>query len=457
MGAQPANTAAADGPDAQRGLFAVHGARDEDVRRSCSVVMMMSTLLMAFLLLSIATSRGHVSSLSVAAVYLGVPVSAAAFTLARQGRQRPAATVLTSYLVAGVMYICLTDGQHSQRFGLMSLAVLAAGSVVPGWLTLLIAAGFVGLAAAIDTVPAVQALARPGWFDQSAHIPFLRQSALCGFVVFFLRRGYDQLYAEVCRQDAGRKAALEETRRLNESLERMASERTQHLSTTRDRVASISNDVAVDLQGDIDRIRDMLAEVRARTRVTDPERLADLTKATLAAARLDEMVANLVEHARLGRVALALQPLDMNALARQVIEQARASPEGARVNFILHPLPGASGDPVLVRSVLENLVANAVKFSARHPSPAVTIGHATAQDHHHLHYYVEDNGAGFDPHYADRLFSPFQRLHSRADFEGQGIGLANVRSIVERHGGAVAASGHVDGGARFTFSLPEAS
>jgi signal transduction histidine kinase len=428
----------------------VRDAKDEDTRRGCGVIMAVSFLLGAFLLLGLATTRLHdATMLTWTVAWLGLPTTLGSFALARSGRDRLAATLLTAYAFSGVLFVCVSDGPDGQRFGLMTVAVLLAGSLIRGWVTALMAAGFAVLAVAIDTLPAVQALALPNSFTRAQHLPYLRQSALCGLLVYFLRRGYDYLYAEVSRHDRERAAALHETRKLNESLERLAGERTKHLEATRDRVASIANDVAVDLQGDIGRIGDKLVELRAATAVTDPDRLADLGKASLAAERLGAMVQNLVDHARLGRVALSPANLDMNALAHAVVEQARASPEGARVAFSLQPLPATRADPVLLRSVLENLVSNAVKFSARRRWPTVTIGFSQGR------YFVSDNGAGFDPRYVERLFAPFSRLHSRGEYEGQGIGLANVRSIIERHGGEVEAAGEVDGGARFSFRLPE--
>jgi signal transduction histidine kinase len=444
-----------------RTLYAVRAARDEDTRRTCRVVMVVAAVMAAFVTLAIFTVPiDEVSRRTWFVVFLGLPAGAAAFALGSQSRDRPAVALMTAYLFLAVTYVVMTDGPLGQRFGLMIVAVLAVGSVSRTWVTVTLAMLFVIEVLAIAWSERVQALAEIGGLLQAPHAPFLRQVLLVGGLIFLLRRTYDRLYAEVGRQEDARKATLAETGKLNDSLERLADERTQHLSATRDRVAAIANDVAVDLQSEIDLIHDKLARVRRSTVVTDPERLADLGKATLAAQRLSAMVANLVGHARLGRVALNPREIDMNALAHDVVEQSRSSPEGARVAWTVEALPATRGDPVLIRSVLENLVANAVKFSARRAHPEVHIGYAggelpgplvSGQDGR---YFVEDNGAGFDPGYSDRLFAPFQRLHSRGEYEGQGIGLANVRSIVERHGGDVVAWGAVDGGARFSFSLP---
>ena len=125
------------------------------------------------------------------------------------------------------------------------------------------------------------------------------------------------------------------------------------------------------------------------------------------------------------------------------------------VRWRIEELPPAFADPAMLRQVFENLVANALKFTRNRSVAEIRIGTKTSGDGS-LVVFVEDNGAGFDMRYYDKLFQVFQRLHGENEFEGTGIGLANVRRIVERHGGAVWAEGAVDHGAKFYFSLPQA-
>jgi light-regulated signal transduction histidine kinase (bacteriophytochrome) len=178
-----------------------------------------------------------------------------------------------------------------------------------------------------------------------------------------------------------------------------------------------------------------------------PDALRDVTRASSAAARLSLMTERLHEHAIVGTAALRPAPIAMDGLIHEVIDEyARAA--GPSVEWHVEPLPPAWGDPAMVRMVIENLVSNAVKFSRTRSSPRIDIGHDPARG-----YFVRDNGVGFDPARAGNLFSPFHRLHREDEFEGHGLGLANVRRILHRSGGDITADARLDGGATFFFRL----
>jgi signal transduction histidine kinase len=172
-----------------------------------------------------------------------------------------------------------------------------------------------------------------------------------------------------------------------------------------------------------------------------------------AAARMNLMIDALLTLARLSAQPLTRQPVDLSQLAHFVIDDLRrASPREVAVE--IEPGLAASGDPTLLRLVLENLIGNAWKYTARTEQARIAVRAVADAEHAGRRAVaVADNGAGFDMRSADRLFSLFQRLHSASDFPGHGVGLASVRRIVRRHGGEIWAEGRPGQGATFTFTL----
>jgi signal transduction histidine kinase len=171
-----------------------------------------------------------------------------------------------------------------------------------------------------------------------------------------------------------------------------------------------------------------------------------------AAARMNSMIDALLALSKLSSQPLARQPVNLSQLAGYVAEDLRRqSPER---EVVLHVQPGLQvlGDPTLLRLVVENLLGNAWKYTGKCRAPEVWFERRPDEPDT---FTVRDNGAGFDMRFADRLFGPFQRLHSASDFQGTGVGLASVRRIVRRHGGEIWAEAEVDRGASFHFSLPQ--
>ncbi len=171
-----------------------------------------------------------------------------------------------------------------------------------------------------------------------------------------------------------------------------------------------------------------------------------------AAISAGTLVDDLLSFSQMGRVALNPIPVDMNTLVKEVIASLSMEGEHKEAAWNIQKLPDVEADPVLLRVVLQNLIQNALKFSEGQKKPMIEIsGH---RDDEETIYSVRDNGVGFDMAYAGKLFGVFQRLHRVEDYEGTGIGLANVKRIIERHGGRVWAQGKLDEGAEFLFSLP---
>ncbi len=176
-----------------------------------------------------------------------------------------------------------------------------------------------------------------------------------------------------------------------------------------------------------------------------------LDRVLAAAARMNSMIDALLTLANLSAQPLSRQPVNLSQIAGFVIDDLRRSASERHVEVDIAPDMVADGDPTLLRLVLENLLGNAWKYSARTPRAKLSF-RCEQQDGRQI-YSVCDNGAGFDMRNADRLFGVFQRLHSANDFPGTGVGLASVRRIVRRHGGDVWAESEPGRGARFHFTL----
>ncbi len=168
--------------------------------------------------------------------------------------------------------------------------------------------------------------------------------------------------------------------------------------------------------------------------------------------QMSHLIDDLLSLARVTRVEIAAQPLDLTPRAHQVVEQLRVRHPGHVVKVEIDAAMPCVGDSRLLAIVLENLIGNAWKFSARAAAPAIRIGCRTGEAGETV-FYVADNGAGFDMAFADKLFKPFQRLHATSEFDGTGIGLATVQRIITRHGGHVWAQSAPGEGATFLFTL----
>jgi light-regulated signal transduction histidine kinase (bacteriophytochrome) len=157
---------------------------------------------------------------------------------------------------------------------------------------------------------------------------------------------------------------------------------------------------------------------------------------------------------RMSSKEIDLRPIEMTELARATFDELKGVAPDRVIQFECRALPPAQGDLMLIRAVMSNLVANAIKFTGKQRQAVIEVG-GRAEARENV-YYVRDNGVGFDMKYAGRLFGAFQRLHSEGEFEGTGVGLATVQRIIHRHGGRVWAEGKAGEGAVLYFTLPRA-
>jgi len=237
-------------------------------------------------------------------------------------------------------------------------------------------------------------------------------------------------------------------------LERRVEERTRRLQDVNRDLEAFAASVSHDLKNPLNTmvgfasiLDDSIGEQ------IDPADRQFLQRIQNGALRMRNLIDDYLDLARAAAASLQIREVDLSATARGIVEDLATRDAGRSVTVTVADGLSASGDPELIASVLSNLLANAWKFTSKCDSPRIEVGEIEEGERHA--YYVRDNGAGFDPEGIDRLFQPFERLHTQSEFPGTGVGLASAKRIVERHGGRIWAETGPAGGATFYFTLGE--
>jgi PAS domain S-box-containing protein len=264
------------------------------------------------------------------------------------------------------------------------------------------------------------------------------------------------LCARLLTQDiTERLTAEEEIHRLNAELEQRVQQRTAQLEAANKEMESFSYSVSHDLRAPLRALRgfaEVLLEVHSSQ--LDSQGQDFLRRACGASFQMERLIDDLLKLAQVSRADLQSEEVNLSSMAGDIASELANSDSSRVVQFVIEPECSAFGDPRLLRVALDNLMRNSWKFSGKRAEARIEFGREKVAGREPA-FFVRDNGAGFDLAHSKKLFGVFQRLHAASDFPGTGVGLATVQRIINRHGGRTCATGAVNQGATFYFTLPK--
>ncbi len=255
------------------------------------------------------------------------------------------------------------------------------------------------------------------------------------------------------REIKERRKVEREVRKLNVELEKRVEERTTELATTNKELEAFSYSVSHDLRAPLRSMTGFSEALLEENQASlDPQTKDYLHRISDAAHRMGRLVDDLLRLSRVTRAEIKKVHINLSGLAEEIAGELQSSAPERDVHWLITPNLFADADPELLKIVFSNLLGNAWKFTGKRDRAIIEFGCKKSEKE--LLYYVKDNGAGFDPQYTSKIFTPFQRLHKREEFDGEGIGLSLVQRIIQRHGGTIWAEAKLDEGATIYFKLP---
>lgn len=269
-----------------------------------------------------------------------------------------------------------------------------------------------------------------------------------------LYKQYNNLLSQLQKREIQRDQAEKALKNLNANLEEIVQERTAKLEEANKGMEAFSYSVSHDLRAPLRHINGYFELLKKRNMAQlDEKGLHYMETISDAASRMGQLIDDLLEFSRAGRSEIKMSPISMDKVLKDALTLLEPEIKDRTINWNIENLPEVFADYSMIRQVWVNLIGNAIKYSKQRETATIQIGHLTESTEHV--FFVRDNGAGFDMNYAQKLFGVFQRLHSTEEFEGTGIGLANVRQVINRHKGRTWAEGEIDKGATFYFTIPK--
>lgn len=266
-------------------------------------------------------------------------------------------------------------------------------------------------------------------------------------------RKRDMALAALSKSEAQQRRLAEELAVLNQGLEKRVRERTIELESVNKELEAFSYSVSHDLRAPLRHISSYSQILKEDfSAVLDQEGRELLDRILKGCGHMNELIEGMLTLARFAKQELSHEPVDLGAFAQASAEDLQKSDPNRQVELVIHKELRTVGDPHLLRAVIDNLLGNAWKFTAKREGARIEVGMAGRKDGRST-FFVADNGAGFDMQYSQKLFGVFQRLHAQGEFPGTGIGLATVQRIIARHGGRIWAKASPGEGATFFFTL----